>query len=82
MLLVVNTNTNPVHTFDMPRVQKNQDGGYDVVKVNGQPVMEPQHFYETGAVENGMAVVARALAVNGSHALIYVKDKEPKKKTK
>ena len=81
MLVVVDKTKNSVHTFDMPRVKKNKDGVWKPVEVKGQPVLEPQYFYETGKVENGMPIVARALAVNGTHALIYIKDEE-KKETK
>ena len=75
MLVVVKTKKSQIHSFDMPKVEK-IDGQWKPVEVNGQPVTEVQHFYETGAVVNGHKVVARALAVNGKAALLYVKDPE------
>ena len=62
----------------MPKVEKKKNGkGYDPVFVDGKPVMEPQTFYETGDHHNGLPVVARALAENGTHVILYVRDPQP-----
>lgn len=75
MLVVKEIDKNKVHTFNMPKVEKKKNGkGYDVVLVDGKPVMEPQTFFETGEVKNGLPVVARALAENDTHVILYVRD--------
>ena len=81
MLVVKEIDKNQVHTFEMPKVKKNSKGGYDVVLVDDKPVMESQTFYETGEDVNGLKVVARALAKNDTHVILYVRD-DAKQETK
>lgn len=76
MLVVKEIDKNQVHTFRMPKVEKNAEGRWIPVVKDDKPVMESQTFFETGAVENGLPVVARALTKNKTHVLLYVKDKE------
>lgn len=73
MLVVKEINKNQIHTFRMPKVEKKDDQWIPVVK-DDKPVMESQTFYETGAVKNGLPVVARALAKNKTHVILYVRD--------
>lgn len=80
MLVVKKINKEQVHTFRMPKVEK-IDGEWKPVVKDDKPVMESQTFYETGEDLNGLKVVARALAKNKTHVILYVKD-DAKQETK
>ena len=80
MLVVKEINKNQVHTFRMPKVEK-IDGQWIPVVKDDKPVMDSQTFYETGEDVNGLKVVARALAKNKTHVILYVRD-DAKKETK